>query len=73
MSVPRHTILGIVGPANSGKTTLLKTINRTIEFISGAKVEGEVFVEGEEVRAAWLMGSFGYSDSWSWAPFKTRV
>jgi phosphate transport system ATP-binding protein len=29
----------------------LKTINRTIEFISGAKVVGEVFVDGEEVRA----------------------
>jgi phosphate transport system ATP-binding protein len=49
--VRRNTILGIVGPANSGKTTLLKTINRTIEFISGAKVEGDVFVDGEEVRA----------------------
>ena len=51
LTVPRNTILGIVGPANSGKTTLLKTINRTIEFISAAKVEGEVFVDGEEVRA----------------------
>ena len=51
LSVRRNTILGIVGPANSGKTTLLKTINRTIEFISGAKVVGEVFVDGEEVRA----------------------
>jgi phosphate transport system ATP-binding protein len=29
----------------------LKTINRTIEFISGVKVVGEVFVDGEEVRA----------------------
>jgi phosphate transport system ATP-binding protein len=29
----------------------LKTINRTIEFINGAKVVGEVFVDGEEVRA----------------------
>ena len=51
LSVRRNTILGIVGPANSGKTTLLKTINRTIEFISGVKVVGEVFVDGEEVRA----------------------
>ena len=51
LSVRRNTILGIVGPANSGKTTLLKTINRTIEFINGAKVVGEVFVDGEEVRA----------------------
>lgn len=50
LSVPRNTILGIVGPANSGKTTLLKTINRTIEFISSAHVGGDVFVSGENVR-----------------------
>lgn len=50
LSVPRNTILGIVGPANSGKTTLLKTINRTIEFITSAHVGGDVFVAGENVR-----------------------
>lgn len=51
LSVPHNTILGIVGPANSGKTTLLKTINRTIEFITSAHVGGDVFVAGENVRA----------------------
>lgn len=51
LSVPRHTVLGVVGPANSGKTTLLKTINRTIEFIGAAHVEGEVKIAGEEVRS----------------------
>ena len=50
LSVPRNTILGIVGPANSGKTTLLKTINRTIEFITSDHVGGDVFVAGENVR-----------------------
>lgn len=51
LSVPRNTVLGVVGPANSGKTTLLKTINRTIEFISTARVAGEVRLLGEEVRS----------------------
>ena len=50
LTVPRNTVLGVVGPANSGKTTLLKTINRTIEFISSARVTGEVKILGEEVR-----------------------
>ncbi|MFV1966483.1 MAG: phosphate ABC transporter ATP-binding protein [Pirellulaceae bacterium] len=49
LDVPRHQIFGIVGPANSGKTTLLKCINRTIDFISSAKVEGKVMVGGEDV------------------------
>lgn len=49
LRVPKNTVLGIVGPANSGKSTLLKTINRTIDFISTAKVDGYVALAGEEV------------------------
>ena len=48
--VPRNSILGVIGPANSGKTTMLKCINRTIDFIDSAKVEGTVKVNGEDVR-----------------------
>ena len=33
-----------------GKTTLLKCINRTIDFIATAKVEGQVLVGGQDVR-----------------------
>ena len=49
-SVRKNTIFGIVGPANAGKTTLLKCINRTIDFIPSAKVEGRVRLDGENVR-----------------------
>ena len=42
--IKKNSIFGIVGPANSGKTTLLKCINRTIDFIPGATVEGSVRV-----------------------------
>jgi len=42
-------IFGIIGPANSGKTTLLKCINRTIDFVPGAAVEGTVRIEGQNV------------------------
>jgi phosphate transport system ATP-binding protein len=48
-TVPRNRILGVIGPANSGKTTMLKSINRTLDFISGARSAGEVLIEGEEV------------------------
>ncbi|MBI4874320.1 MAG: ATP-binding cassette domain-containing protein [Acidobacteria bacterium] len=46
----RNEILGVIGPAQSGKTTLLKTINRTIDDIPEASVSGTVKVNGEDVR-----------------------
>jgi phosphate transport system ATP-binding protein len=49
LDVPRHQILGIIGPANSGKTTLLRCINRTIDFVAGARVSGRILLDGEDV------------------------
>lgn len=49
LAVPRRSIFGIIGPANSGKTTLLKCINRTIDFAPHARVRGQVLVDGEDV------------------------
>ncbi|MGQ0735187.1 MAG: phosphate ABC transporter ATP-binding protein [Acidobacteriota bacterium] len=50
LDIPRHQIFGIIGPANSGKTTLLKCINRMIDSVSGAKVDGQVLIGGNDVR-----------------------
>jgi len=49
LEIPEKQIFAIIGPNNSGKTTLLKCINRTIDFVPSAKVTGEVFVGGEDV------------------------
>ena len=51
LDIMEHEIFGIIGPANSGKTTLLKCINRTIDFVPGAKVDGAVRINGHDVRA----------------------
>lgn len=50
LEVPRRQILGIIGPANAGKTTLLKCINRTIDFVTSAAVSGQVLIDGQDVR-----------------------
>ncbi len=49
LEIPRRRILGIIGPANAGKTTLLKCINRTIDFVPSASVGGRVEVDGQDV------------------------
>ncbi|MBM3848322.1 MAG: phosphate ABC transporter ATP-binding protein [Verrucomicrobia bacterium] len=45
-----NEILGVIGPAQSGKTSLLRCINRTIDFTAGAKASGLVKVDGEDVQ-----------------------
>src|SRR5687768_5789346 len=46
----KNEILGVIGPAQSAKTSLLRCINRTIEFTADAKVRGTVKVDGIDVR-----------------------
>lgn len=48
--VYENEILGIIGPAQSGKTTLLKVINRTLELTPGTTLEGTVKLDGEDVH-----------------------
>lgn len=50
LDIAPNQIFGIIGPANSGKTTLLKCINRTIDFIDIAKVDGQVLLGDQDVR-----------------------
>jgi phosphate transport system ATP-binding protein len=42
-------ILAVIGPAQSGKTTLLRTINRTIDFHGAFRHTGQVMVAGRDV------------------------
>jgi len=45
----RNEIFGIIGPAQSGKTSLLRCLNRTVEFTPGARVSGSIIIDGEDV------------------------
>ena len=48
--VRRNEILGIIGPAQSGKSSLLRCLNRTIDFVADAAVSGTIRLEGQDVR-----------------------
>jgi phosphate transport system ATP-binding protein len=50
LDVRRNEVLGIIGPAQSGKTTLLRAINRTIDDVPGVVVTGTITVDGEDIR-----------------------
>ena len=50
LEVGRNEVLGIIGPAQSGKTTLLRVLNRTLDEVPGVVITGVVKVDGEEVH-----------------------
>ncbi len=50
--VPRNEVFAIIGPAQSGKTSLLRCLNRTIDFAPGIALSGRVVIDGEDVRRA---------------------
>jgi phosphate transport system ATP-binding protein len=48
--VYQNEILAVIGPAQSGKTSLLKTLNRTLDGAANARVTGTIKVDGEDTR-----------------------
>ncbi len=58
LDVKENEIFGIIGPANAGKTSFLKAINRMSDFEAGMSVEGDVHFNGREIRQ--LRNVFAY-------------
>jgi len=50
LEVRKHEIFGIIGPANAGKTSFLKAINRMDMFTPTMHVEGDIRFNGREIR-----------------------
>ncbi len=49
LDVYRNEILGIIGPARSGKSTFLGALNRLNDLIRGSRVEGTVEIDGRNI------------------------
>jgi len=49
LEVKANEILAVFGPANSGTTTLLRTLNRMWDLIPGAHMEGEILLDGKNI------------------------
>lgn len=46
LQVSPGEMLGMIGPAGSGKTTFLRALNRLIDLDEGLQVSGEIFLNG---------------------------
>ncbi len=49
VKIPGKKITAIIGPSGCGKTTLLKTLNRLIELQDNVKIEGNIYVDDDDI------------------------
>ena len=50
MDIPANEILGVIGPANSGKSTFLRTLNRLNELKPNFRMTGDVRLSGADIN-----------------------
>lgn len=50
LQIPANEILSLFGPANSGITTILRTLNRLYELTPDARVEGKILLNGKDIH-----------------------
>jgi len=49
LSIPERRITAIIGPSGCGKSTLLRCFNRLNDIIPGARLEGRVLLDGQDI------------------------
>ena len=47
-----HAVTAIIGPSGCGKSTFLRCLNRMHETVPGARVDGEVLLDGKDIYGA---------------------
>ncbi len=49
VKVTTHRVTAIIGPSGCGKSTLIRTLNRMHELVPGAKMSGQVLLDGQNI------------------------
>ncbi len=49
LDVYQNEVLAIIGPANSGKSSLLKALNRMTDFNNEVRLKGDILLDGESI------------------------
>jgi phosphate transport system ATP-binding protein len=49
VTIPANRVTAFIGPSGCGKSTFLRTLNRMNDIIAGARVEGDVLIDGRDI------------------------
>src|SRR5688572_29715365 len=52
MVIEPGSVTAFIGPSGCGKSTFIRTLNRMHEVVPGARVEGKVLLDGEDLYGA---------------------
>jgi len=52
LDIPEREVMAFIGPSGCGKSTFLRTLNRMNDTIPGARVEGSVVIDGQDIYAS---------------------
>ncbi len=56
IGIAEHRTTALIGPSGCGKSTFLRALNRMNEVIPGARVEGEMLLDGQDMLKMELTG-----------------
>jgi phosphate transport system ATP-binding protein len=51
LAIPANAVTAFIGPSGCGKSTILRCFNRMNDLIPGARVEGQVLFNGDDIGA----------------------
>ena len=51
LDIQPHEVFGLMGPSKSGKSTLLRVLNRMCDLLAGVRVTGGAWLDGEDILA----------------------
>lgn len=49
IDIPDRKVTVVIGPSGCGKTTLLRSLNRLLDSVDGVKIDGKIYVDGEDI------------------------
>jgi phosphate transport system ATP-binding protein len=52
IDVDRENVTAFIGPSGCGKSTFLRSLNRMNDTVAGARVEGQILLDGQDIYAS---------------------
>ena len=49
LKIQKNSVTALIGPSGCGKSTFLRVFNRMNDYIDSFKIEGDVFMEGQNI------------------------